>query len=59
VLMQTEAHKRLVLPTAAPMAPRADWEQDPNLQPVYDLVLARICFLADKGLTSMMVLYDF
>jgi hypothetical protein len=57
--MQTEAHERLVLPTAASMAPRADWEQDPNLQPVYDLVLARIRFLADKGLTSMMVLYDF
>jgi hypothetical protein len=59
VLMQTEAHKRLALPTAASTAPRADWEQDPNLQPNYDPMLARIRFLADKGLTSMMVMYDF
>jgi hypothetical protein len=31
VLMQTEAHNRLVLPTAAPTTPCVDWEQNPNL----------------------------
>jgi hypothetical protein len=41
------------------MDPRADWEQDPNLQPNYDPMLTRIHFLADKGLTSMVVLYNF
>jgi hypothetical protein len=30
VLMQTKAHERLVLLTAAPTARRADWEQDPQ-----------------------------
>jgi hypothetical protein len=59
VLMQTEAHDRQVLLTTTPMAPRAVWEQDPNLQLDYDPILARIRFLADKGLTSMMVMYDF
>jgi hypothetical protein len=58
-LMQTEANERLMLPTAVPMAPRANWEQDPNLKLDYDPVLARIRFLADKRLTSMMVMYDF
>jgi hypothetical protein len=57
--MQTEAHDRQVLLTTTPMTPRAVWEQDPNLQLDYDPILVRIRFLADKGLTSMMVMYDF
>jgi hypothetical protein len=54
-----DAHNWLELPTTAPTASRSDWEKDPNLQPAYNPMLDRICFLAEKGLTSMMVLHDY
>jgi hypothetical protein len=56
--MQWEVHDRLVLPTAAP-SNRSRWEKVPDLQPEYYPVKRRIWFLAEKGLTSMMVLHDF
>jgi hypothetical protein len=60
VLVQTGAHKRLMMPTAAPMPPpRINWEQDPDLEPVFNPVLGRIRILAKGGLTSMMVLHDY
>jgi hypothetical protein len=59
VLVQAEAHEQLTLPTAAPMAPRVDWEQDPGLEPAYNPVLGRIQILAESGLTPMMVLHDY
>jgi hypothetical protein len=34
-------------------------ERVPNLESSYDPILKRIQFLAEKGLTSMMVLFDF
>jgi hypothetical protein len=57
VLVQADAHERLTLPTIASTAPRADWEQDPGLEPAYNLVLGRIQILAKSGHTPMMVLY--
>jgi hypothetical protein len=41
VLVQTDAHERLTLSTAAPIAPHVDWEQDPGLEPVFNWVLRR------------------
>jgi hypothetical protein len=41
MLVQTDTHERLTLPTAAPMAPRIDWEQDPGLEPVFNPVRVR------------------
>jgi hypothetical protein len=34
VLVQTDAHKRLMLSAVAPTAPCVHWEQDPSLKPV-------------------------
>jgi hypothetical protein len=48
-----------VLPTAVPTAPHVDWEQDPDLEPVFNPVLGRIRILAKGGLTSTMVLHDY
>jgi hypothetical protein len=59
VLVQTDAHEQLTLSTAAPMAPRVDWEQDLGLEPVFNPILGRIRILAVSGLTSMMVLHDY
>jgi hypothetical protein len=59
VLMQIDANERLTLPTAASMAPHVDWEQDPDLELVFNLVLGRIWILAESGLTSMMVMHDY
>jgi hypothetical protein len=39
--VQADAHERLKLPTAAPKAPRIDWEQDPSLEPAYNPMLGR------------------
>jgi hypothetical protein len=59
VLVQADAHERLTLPTAALMALRVDWEQDPGLEPVYNPVLGRIRILTESGLTSMILLHDY
>jgi hypothetical protein len=59
VLVQTDAHEQLTLPTAAPMAPRVGWEQDLGLELVFNPILGRIRILAESGLTSMMVLHDY
>jgi hypothetical protein len=56
--MQVEVHDRLELPAAAPMGSCSGWERVPNLQPTYHPVL-KIQFQAEKGLTSMMVPFDF
>jgi hypothetical protein len=59
VLVQTDAHERLTPLTAALMAPCIDWEQDPSLELVFNLVLGRIRILAESRFTSMMVLHDY
>jgi hypothetical protein len=48
-----------MLSTAGSTVPRIDWEQDPDLVPVFNLVLGRIRILAESGLTMMMVLHDY
>jgi hypothetical protein len=57
--MQADAHDRLVIPTAAPTLNRAEWGKDPSLESGFDPVLDRIQYLAESGLTSLMVLHDF
>jgi hypothetical protein len=59
VLMQANAHDRLVIPAATPTFNRAEWGKDPGLEPGFDPVLDRIQYLAESGLTSLMVLHDF
>jgi hypothetical protein len=49
--MQADAHDRLVIPAAAPTLNRAEWGKDPGLD--------RIQYLAESGLTSLMVLHNF
>jgi hypothetical protein len=56
--MQGEVNDRLALLPATP-SNRSRWEKVPDLQPEYRPVKRRIQFLAEKGLTSMMVMHDF
>jgi hypothetical protein len=48
-----------MLLTTAPMTPHVDWEQDPDLKLVFNPVLGRIQILAEGGLISMMMMYDY
>jgi hypothetical protein len=57
--MQADAHDRLVIPVAAPTLNRAEWGKDPGLKSGFDPMLDRIQYLAERGLTSLMVLHDF
>jgi hypothetical protein len=57
--VQADAHYRLVIPTAVPTLDRAEWGRDPGLESGFDPVLDRIQYLAERGLTSLMVLNDF
>jgi hypothetical protein len=59
VLMQADAHDWIVIPAAAPTLNRAEWGKDPDLEPGFDPVLDRIQYMAESGLTSLMVLHDF
>jgi hypothetical protein len=57
--MQADAHARLVISAAAPTLNCADWGKDPGLESGFDPVLDRIQYLAESGVTSLMVLHDF
>jgi hypothetical protein len=57
--MQADAHDRLVIPTAALTLNCAEWGKDPGLESGFDPMLDRIQYLAESGLTSLMVLHDF
>jgi hypothetical protein len=59
VIMQVEVNDRLELLTATPTGSHSGWERVPNLQPAYHVVLRRIQFLTENGLTSVMMLFDF
>jgi hypothetical protein len=59
MIVQTDIHDRLELPTDAPIGKRNLWEKVPNLLRTYDPVLKRIRFLVGKGLMLMMVPFDF
>jgi hypothetical protein len=58
-LMQADVHDRLALPVGSPTLDRTEWGKDPSLEPSFDPVLDRIQYLAENGLTSLMVLHDF
>ena len=58
-LVQADIHDRLALSVDGPTLDRTEWEKDPNLEPGFDPVLDRIQYLAENGLTSLMVLHDF
>jgi hypothetical protein len=57
--VQADAHDRLVIPAVAPTLDRAEWGKDPGLDSGFDPVLDWIQYLAESGLTSLMVLHDF
>jgi hypothetical protein len=59
VLVQADAHDRLPLPTGAPTLDRTEWVKDPCLESSFDPIMDRIRYLAENGLTSLMVLHDF
>jgi hypothetical protein len=59
VLMQADAHDRFMIPAAALTLNRAEWGKDPGLESGFDPVLDQIQYLAESGLTSLMVLHDF
>jgi hypothetical protein len=57
--MQADAHDRLVILAAVPTLDHVEWGKDPGLESGFDPVLDRIQYLAESGLTSLMVLHDF
>jgi hypothetical protein len=59
MIVQAGIHDRLGMSTTASMGRRSDWEKVLDLQQAYNPVLERIQFLAEKGLTSLMVMRDF
>jgi hypothetical protein len=58
-LVQADVHDRLALPVDGPTLNRTKWGKDPGLEPNFDPVQDRIQYLAENGLTSLMVLHDF
>jgi hypothetical protein len=58
-LVQANVHDRLTLPIGGLTVDRTKWGKDPTLEPGFDPVLDRIQYLAENGLTSLMVLHDF
>jgi hypothetical protein len=56
-LVQADVHDRVMLPTVVPTPHHADWGKDPGLESRFNPVLERIQFLAENGLTSLMVLH--
>jgi hypothetical protein len=54
-----DPHDRLVFPTRAPIGDRDLWEELPQQEAAFNLMVGRIQFLPGHGLSSMMVLSDF
>jgi hypothetical protein len=59
MLVQADVHDRLVLPIVGLTLDRTEWVKDPVLEPGFNPVMDRIQYLAENGLTSLMVLHDF
>jgi hypothetical protein len=59
VLVQADAQDRLVLPVGGLTLNRTEWGKDPGLELGFDPMLEWVQYLADNGLTSLMVLHDF
>jgi hypothetical protein len=58
-LVQADVHGRLALPVGGLTLDRIEWGKDPSLESGFDPVLDRIQYLAENGLTSLMVLHYF
>jgi hypothetical protein len=58
-LVQVDAHDRLALPIGSLTLDRTEWGKDPGLESGFSPVLELIQYLAENGLTSLMVLHDF
>jgi hypothetical protein len=58
-LVQADAHDRLVLPIDGPTLDRTEWGKGLGLELGFYPVLERVQYLAENGLTSLMVLHDF
>jgi hypothetical protein len=56
--VQVDVHDWLMLPVATSTLDRVEWVKDPGLESGFDPVLERIRYLAENGLTSLMVLLD-
>jgi hypothetical protein len=57
--VQADVHDRPVLPVGGPTLDRTEWGKDPGLELGFDPVLDQIQYLAENGLTSLMVLHNF
>jgi hypothetical protein len=57
--VQADVHDQLALLVGGPTLDRTEWRKDPGLELGFDPVLDRIQYLAENGLTSLMVLHDF
>jgi hypothetical protein len=58
-LVQADVHDRLALPIGGPTLDRTEWGKDRGLEPGFNPVLDRIQYLAENGLTLLMVLHNF
>jgi hypothetical protein len=59
VLVQADIHNWLALLVIAPTLDRAEWVKDPGPESGFNPVLDQIWYLAENGVTSLMVLHDF
>jgi hypothetical protein len=57
--VKADAHDRFALPVGGLTLDRTEWGTDPSLEPGFDSVLELVQYLAENGLTSLMVLHDF
>jgi hypothetical protein len=57
--VQADVHDWLALPVGGPTLDRTEWGKDPGLELGFDPMLDRIQYLAENGLTSLMVLQEF
>jgi hypothetical protein len=58
-LVQADVHDRLTLPGGGPTLDHIEWGKDPDLEQGFDPVLDQTQYLAENGVTSLMVLHDF
>jgi hypothetical protein len=57
--VQVDVHDWLTLPVGGLTLDHTEWGKDPGLDPGFDPVLDWIQYVAENGLTSLMVLHDF
>jgi hypothetical protein len=57
--VQADVHDRLALSIGSPTLDHTEWGKDIGLESGFDPALDQIQYLAENGLTSLMVLHDF